>query len=160
MTQQTITSHYETDHDRLDNLFKNFQQYKRTDFTKAKEFFKQFMFGLQRHIIWEEDILFPLFEQKTGMTQGGPTFVMRSEHRQIKKHLESIHEKVKARNPESEEEEQLLLNVLSMHNQKEENILYPAIDRLVTKEELSSIFSAMEKIPEERYKSCCCNSAE
>jgi regulator of cell morphogenesis and NO signaling len=155
MNQQTITNYYETDHDRLDALFKSFQQLKQTDFPQAKQFFKEFRFGLQRHILWEEEILFPLFEQKTGMYGRGPTEVMRQEHRLIAKYLEAIHEKVKAQNPNSDEEEQLLVNTLSMHNQKEENILYPAIDRSVTEKERETIFTSMKNIPEERYANCC-----
>ncbi len=62
--QKTISQFFEQDHDRLDELFKTFQQLKRSDFAKAKEAFKEFKFGLQRHIVWEEDQLFPLWEEK------------------------------------------------------------------------------------------------
>ena len=150
-----ISAYYEDDHDRLDELFKQFQQLKRNNFVKAKEFFKEFKFGLQRHIVWEEEILFPLFEQKTGMTQGGPTHVMRLEHRLIGKYLEEIHAKVKAQNPETDNEEQMLLNTLFAHNQKEEQILYPAIDRALTDEERETTFTRMENIPQDRYNTCC-----
>ena len=81
--QTTITAFFEQDHDRLDELFKTFQQLKRSDFAKAKDAFKGFKFGLQRHIVWEEDLLFSLWEKKTGMTESGPTPAMRNEHRQI-----------------------------------------------------------------------------
>ena len=84
MNEQSVSIYYGQDHDRLDDLFTKHQQLKRTDFAKAKEYFKEFKFGLQRHIVWEEDILFPLFEEKTGMRGGGPTAVMRMEHRIIK----------------------------------------------------------------------------
>ena len=154
-TEQTVTNYYETDHDRLDELIKNFQQYKRTDFAKAKQFFKEFKFGLQRHIIWEEEILFPLFEQRTGMIDSGPTHVMRMEHRQIGKYLEAIHEKVRRQDPDSDEEEQMLLNILIAHNQKEERILYPAIDRSISEEERAKVFISMKNLPEERYNHCC-----
>ena len=150
MSEQGIKTYFEADHDRLDGLLKRFQELKRTDFTKAKEHFREFKFGLQRHIIWEEEILFPLFEQKTGMTMG-PTEVMRIEHRQIRNHLEAIHRKVQEQNPESDQEEQMLLSVLSAHNQKEESILYPAIDRSMTGAECASVFAAMKNIPEGRY---------
>ena len=40
--QSTITAFFEQDHDRLDELFKTFQQLKRSDFPKAKESFKEF----------------------------------------------------------------------------------------------------------------------
>ena len=153
--RQTISSYYEVDHDRLDELFKEFQQLKRTDFTKAKQVFRQFKYGLQRHIIWEEEILFPLFERKTGMTRGGPTFVMRMEHRQIGAYLEAIHDKVRSQNPESDAEERALIEALLSHNRKEEQILYPMIDQTIDVSERSSVFEEMDKLPEERYSVCC-----
>lgn len=152
---ETITAYYQNDHDRLDSLLKTFQRLKRTDFPKAKEAFVQFMFGLKRHIIWEEDILFPSFEKKTGMFEGGPTAVMRVEHTMIKKELDAIHDKVAKGNPDSDEAEEKLLSVLKIHNQKEENILYPGIDRLLTATEVEQVFQRMKDIPPGRYESCC-----
>ena len=153
--QKTISAFYEQDHDRLDELFKTFQKLKRSDFAMAKEAFKAFKFGLQRHIVWEEDVLFPLWEEKTGMSQGGPTFVMRAEHRQIGQQLEAIHDKVAEQNPDSDQEEQALLDLLGTHNMKEERVLYPAIDQLTSAEERATVFQNMKNIPEERYKLCC-----
>jgi len=155
MKDLSISQYYEADHDRLDDVFKNFQSLKRTDFPCAKEFFVVFKYGLQRHIIWEEEILFPFFEEKTGMYNGGPTAVMRFEHRQIGEHLEAIHKKVQAADPNSDEEEKVLLAVLSIHNMKEESILYPAIERAATESDKEVIFQAMENVKEERYSTCC-----
>ena len=153
--QKTVREFYGQDHDRLDELFKTFQKLKRSDFAKAKEAFKAFKFGLQRHIVWEEDLLFPLWEEKTGMSEGGPTFVMRAEHRQIGQQLEAIHGKVADQNPDSDQEEQILLELLGSHNMKEERVLYPAIDQLTSAEERETVFLNMNDIPEERYKLCC-----
>ena len=152
----TITDYYAKDHDRLDGLFKSYQQFKRSDFPKAKEAFVGFKFGLQRHIIWEEDILFPLFEKKTGMNANiGPTAVMRSEHRQIKAALEAIHAQVAKGNASTDLDEANLFSVLYEHNVKEEKILYPAIDQSVTEAETQEIFQKMETVPRERYEQCC-----
>ena len=153
--QNTISTFYEQDHDRLDELFKTFQQLKRSDFAKAKEAFKDFKFGLQRHIVWEEDLLFPLWEEKTGMSEGGPTFVMRAEHRRIGQQLEAIHDKVAEQNPDSDQEEQALLDLLGSHNMKEERVLYPSIDQVTSVEERETVFRNMKNIPEERYRVCC-----
>lgn len=153
--QKTVSAFYERDHDRLDELFKTFQKFKRSDFAKAKEAFKEFKVGLQRHIVWEEDLLFPLWEEKTGMSEGGPTFVMRKEHRQIGQQLEAIHDKVAEQNPDSDQEEAALLNMLGSHNMKEERVLYPAIDQVTSPEERETVFQNMKDIPEERYKLCC-----
>jgi iron-sulfur cluster repair protein YtfE (RIC family) len=152
---KTITAFYEQDHDRLDEFFKTFQKLKRADFAKAKEAFKEFKFGLQRHIVWEEEILFPLWEKETGITEGGATSVMRTEHRQIGQQLEAIHQKVVDQNPDSDQEEQALLNLLGSHNMKEERVLYPGIDRVTSAIDRETVFQKMESIPEERYKLCC-----
>lgn len=148
MDQNKITLFYTDDHDQLDGYFKKFQELKRQVYPQAKENFIKFRFGLQRHIDWEEKILFPLFEEKTGMTYGGPTEVMRQEHRQIKAYLEEIYEKVQCQNPESDQEEQLLWNILKQHNYKEENILYPAIDRFVSDKERQDVFGNMKILTE------------
>ena len=153
--QATITTFYEEDHDRLDELFKTFQTLKRSDFAKAKDAFKEFKIGLQRHIVWEEELLFPMWEEKTGMVEDGPTPVMRFEHSQIRQYLDAIHQKVEGQNPDTDREEQALLQVLGSHNRKEEGALYPAIDNVTSAEERATIFGNMNTIPEDRYNTCC-----
>lgn len=151
---ETIRTYYERDHDRLDELFAAFQRMKRSDFAKAKEAFKQFNVGLQRHIVWEEDLLFPLWEEKSGVSDGGPTCVMRAEHRQVGALLEAIHQKVATGDPASDQEEQRLLALLGSHNLKEERVLYPSIDQVTTREERERLFQRMQEIPDEPYRGC------
>ena len=152
---KSVREMFAADHDRLDSLFAEFQKLKRVDYAKAKENFKQFKFGLQRHIIWEEQVLFPAFESRTGMRDTGPTAVMRAEHRQIGERLEAIHDKVRGADPDSDREEQALLQLLSAHNQKEEMVLYPMLDRMLSPSELAAAFQTMEQIPETAYATCC-----
>lgn len=153
----SITEHFAADHDRLDALFTEFQSLKRKDPAAAKSKFKGFLTGLTRHIVWEEDVLFPIFEERTGMRDSGPTAVMRMDHREIRRHLDAIHEKVRVADPGSDASEKALLSVLSDHNMKEEQILYPAIDLALGKTGLDPVWKAMNAIPEERYACCCEN---
>ncbi|HKC94573.1 MAG TPA: hemerythrin domain-containing protein [Nitrospira sp.] len=155
MSMNTISVFFQQDHDRLDALFQSFQALKRHDVEKATEAFKEFRGGLERHIVWEEDLLFPLWEEKTGMSDGGPTFVMRNEHRQIKELLEAIHNKVAEHNPDSDQEEQALLKLLGSHNLKEERVLYPSIDQVTTPEECENIFQKVRQISEDRSRMWC-----
>lgn len=153
---QNVTEYYAQDHDRLDSLFKDFQVNKKTDFKKAKEAFVEFRSGLQRHIVWEEQILFPLFEQKNGMPKEmGPTAVMRKEHRMIGEALEGIHQRVKMGDSNSDAYETRLLEVLGQHNLKEEKILYPAIDQSLNPKECEKVFLEMEAITAQGPISCC-----
>lgn len=149
---QSIRQFFEQDHDRLDELFRRFQTLKHSDFYRAKEAFVQFHFGLQRHITWEEKILFPLFERRTGMSPTmGPTAVMRLEHGRIREYLDGIYRKVEQTNPHTDEEENGLLKVLGLHNDKEELILYPAMDQHMTDADRDEVFSAIRAIPDEQY---------
>jgi iron-sulfur cluster repair protein YtfE (RIC family) len=150
-----ITELMEQDHDRLDGLFKEFQSAKIGDCAKATQSFSEFKRGLQRHIIWEEEFLFPRFEEETGMSEGGPTAVMRLEHRRIKELLDGIHDRVAAGNMDTGEYEQELANVLLVHNTKEEAVLYPAIDRCIPAKEASELIDTMNALPPERYAHCC-----
>lgn len=155
MTNQMVQSSFADDHVRLDQLLVTYRQLKRVDFDQAKPVFRQFRVGLRRHIVQEERVLFPLFEEKTGMHDHGPTVVMREEHREIARRLEALHEKVRSRDVESDTEEDVLLEILAAHNHKEENILYPAIDRLLNDEEKAAAFRRMENLPVEAYQACC-----
>lgn len=143
----TIFEFMSTDHDRLDNIFEEFKNLKKNDISAARRLFLDFKAGLQAHIVWEEDILFPIFERGTGMHDTGPTAVMRMEHRHIKKFLEEIGEKVLAGEVEGIEEAEIgLLEVLGAHNQKEENILYPAIDNLTSEQEKEQAITRMTEM--------------
>jgi iron-sulfur cluster repair protein YtfE (RIC family) len=159
MHEQSVQVSYAEDHDRLDQLLAVYRELKGVDFPRAKQAFKDFKTGLQRHILWEEGILFPLVEEKTGMRDSGPTAVMRAEHREIGRRLEAVHDKVRARDPDSDREVEALLEALNAHNQKEEKVLYPAIDRLATEQEKAAVFRRMAELPEEAYQTCCAEPA-
>jgi iron-sulfur cluster repair protein YtfE (RIC family) len=77
----------------------------------AIENFEEFKAGLEQHIIWEEEILFPCFEKKFGL-RGAPTEVMRSEHRDIRKFLDAIAQKLTREDYYMESEELQLESVL------------------------------------------------
>jgi regulator of cell morphogenesis and NO signaling len=155
MNDQTVQASFADDHDRLDELLATYRRSKRVDFDRAKRAFKQFKVGLQQHILREEGVLFPLFEEKTGMRDNGPTVVMRAEHRGIARRLEAIHDKVRVHDVDTDQEEEALVEILSAHNHKEENILYPAIDRMLNDEEEAAAFRKMEELAGEARQACC-----
>ncbi len=145
MTPTSIHQHYAEDHQQLDALFHQFQSSKATDPSGANKAFQDFKAGLERHILWEEQILFPSFDRRFGHLQGGPTGVMRWEHQQIRQFLEAIALKLSRQDFGTEEQEMALEAVLCPHNEKEEGILYPMIDQMVGADERREIFAAMEK---------------
>ena len=138
----TILEFMSDDHNRLDAIFDELAG--EATPAGASELFADFKAGLSRHIGWEEDILFPIFEDASGMHDSGPTAVMRMEHRQIEKVLEEIDLKV------SEGEltalgglQKDLLAVLGPHNDKEEGILYPATDEMIDDAERQQVIAKL-----------------
>lgn len=144
MNSQSINDHYTKDHDRLDELLRQFQTLKLSDRSKAARNFEEFKAGLEQHIAWEEEILFPSFEKKFGHLDG-PTEVMRWEHREIRAFLNAIAEKLARGDCDTTIEEMGLQSVLCPHNHKEESILYPMIDQVTGDEERTEIFARMSE---------------
>lgn len=141
----TISSYYAIDHDEIDRLLEEFRASKSGDRAATLATYREFKTRLERHIGWEEDILFPLFERLTGMTDNGPTTVMRAEHRQITGFLDAIDATIKDGETSTEADESALLQVLAAHNFKEEHILYPMIDRQVSAADREAVFARMRE---------------
>ena len=130
---RTISEYLAWDHDRLDAIMEFCTRLAEENrFEEALGHMGEFKEGLFRHIEIEEQILFPAFEEKTGMRDVGPTAVMRMEHKDIK---DAVNDIVKAceekRLDEFERGKATLLGVLVEHNMKEEQILYPGTDRML-----------------------------
>lgn len=119
------------DHRRLDAILSAVEGLVASEtFAEAAPKFAEFACGLTRHIEMEEGILFPVFEEKTGMT-AGPTAVMRHEHDEIRRLLEILASALAVSDaPAFSAADGQLHEVLGAHNQKEEQILYPMSDRV------------------------------
>ncbi len=93
-SRRDVTEALAWDHDRLDTMEKEaFERLAGGDSAGAQAAWAAFSFGLRRHIRFEEEILFPTFEQRAGFPPAaGPTAVMRAEHREIEALLDRIGE--------------------------------------------------------------------
>ncbi|MCE7737415.1 MAG: hemerythrin domain-containing protein [Candidatus Heimdallarchaeota archaeon] len=131
------------DHDNLDEVFAQFQYQKNQDLERAKLLFTEFRKGLEKHIVWEEEILFPIFEKAQNLHTRGPTSVMREEHVMIKATLDQIQAEINQGNNNIENLEKQLFKVLKPHNDKEESILYPWIDKSIPNEALEEVMKKL-----------------
>jgi len=98
----------------------------------ANEQWSIFTDELELHLQAEENILFPQFEQATGMT-AGPTQVMRGEHQQMRVLVNDINESLNVENKDkflglSE----TLMVLMQQHNMKEEMMLYPMCQQQIS----------------------------
>lgn len=95
---------------------------------------ESFLWNMEMHFAREEDVLFPAFENKTGMV-GGPTQVMRMEHQQIKGLLKEISECLTTGEFQRILDlSETMLILIAQHNSKEENMLYPMTDQYLAEE--------------------------
>jgi hemerythrin-like domain-containing protein len=115
------------DHKDCDEIFAQMEDAVANKGTDALEKFEKFYDSLSNHFKMEEMILFPMFEQKTGMTNG-PTQVMVMEHEQMRKLLSNMQSAVEAKdNDKFFGLSETLMILMQQHNMKEEQMLYTMI---------------------------------
>ena len=104
------------------------------DWLATRSAFERFNEQMQAHFEAEETILFPAFEDATGMIQG-PTQMMRIEHQQMRSVLAQLQAACTAQDAEGFSGlAETLLILMQQHNMKEEHILYPMCEEALTAE--------------------------
>lgn len=102
------------------------------DWEAAAAGFGTFHAVMAQHLAMEEVVLFPAFEDATGMSGGGPTEIMRMEHARMRELFEEMRQAIGARDPEQSLGLcETLLMLMQQHNAKEESMLYPMLDRVL-----------------------------
>jgi len=118
------------DHKDCDSLFADAETAAAAEnWDQATQSFKAFIAAMEHHLGMEENVLFPAFEQATGMTMG-PTQMMRMEHAQMRELFSEMQEAVD--NKQSDDylgSGETLLILMQQHNMKEEQILYTMLDQ-------------------------------
>ncbi|MBC9071487.1 hemerythrin domain-containing protein [Thauera sp. CAU 1555] len=126
----TLTDLMTHDHRQCDEAFASAEHHVgRGEWEAARAALGLFSRALNTHFGAEESILFPRFEQATGMMHG-PTMVMREEHRELRAALARLEQAIDDQDAdEYTGEAETLLILMQQHNMKEENILYPMCDQ-------------------------------
>ena len=125
----TISSFLTKDHRACDEEFANLENAVASDnWEESAIKLNKFITDLLHHFDMEEKVMFPTFEEVTGMTQG-PTMIMRMEHDQMRQLLNALQEDLDKKNKNhffgvSES----LMMLMQQHNMKEEQMLYAMAD--------------------------------
>lgn len=127
-----FASRMEHDHRHCDGLFAAAEAaVEAGQWQQAGEAHEAFVAAMEHHLQGEEQVLFPAFEEQSGMTMG-PTSVMRHEHEQMR---QLFHEMGQALQGERSDDylgaSETLLIMMQQHNAKEEQILYPMLDQVL-----------------------------
>ena len=127
---QEISKFMTEDHKKCDEVFSELENSilnKKTDGIEKK--FEEVSNDFLRHFKMEEEVMFPAFEARTGMSEG-PTQVMRMEHNQMKHVIYQMEDDIKKGDYDhflglSE----TFIILVQQHNAKEEQMLYNMMDQ-------------------------------
>lgn len=130
---ESILEYMSEDHRRCDEQFVVTEQsVADKNWNQAASQFAEFSNALECHFRREERILFPQFERATGHREG-PTEVMRMEHEQLREILKSMHATLEKHDVDGFlGSSETLLILMQQHNMKEEQILYPMLDNMLS----------------------------
>ncbi|WP_096190961.1 hemerythrin domain-containing protein [Neobacillus soli] len=112
---------------------------------------KEFKAALDPHSEREEGVLFPMMGVYIGTTSG-PIAVMEYEHDQAKLNIKGFLEKAEGNQTSTEEKKKLaeLIQeayfILTEHFSKEENVLFPMAERMLTDEEKAELYHRIQEI--------------
>lgn len=155
-----IGDHFVQDHREIDAAFDSLlrsiarlQGAEAADALHVTEFFRSFHDRLDRHIRWEEEILFPAVEERAPELADGPGKVMRVEHVEIRTFLQQAGDALAGTHLDEQARQDLLGalrslgSVLADHNEKEEAVYYPLCDELFTAGEATQILDQVRNSP-------------
>jgi len=112
---------------------------------------KEFKAALDPHSEREEGVLFPMMGAYIGTTSG-PIAVMEYEHDQAKSNIGTFLTKAEAGQTSTDEKKKLaefIQNayfILTEHFSKEENVLFPMAERMLTDEEKAYLYQQIQEI--------------
>lgn len=114
--------------------------------------FREFDARLERHIRWEEEILFPAVERQVPDLTEGPGRVMRAEHEEIRALKSNVEERFLAEDApgsgmhEAARALDALMGILVEHNGKEEQVYYPMSDEIFSPREAGRLLSEVRSL--------------
>jgi len=142
-----ITHYLTADHSHCDDLFAEAENaVASADWQNGQTHFHAFEAATLHHFAREEAVLFPAFEDRTGMRHG-PTEVMRGEHVEMRETMQAMGEAIAKRDTDAYLGlAETLLMLMRQHNMKEEQILYPMADQALA-DTASEMVRQMETLP-------------
>ncbi len=128
---ETINDYMMGDHRLCDGIFERADRAAEAgDFAALEREAADFLRRIATHIEMEERLLFPAFEERTGMGEGGPTATMKDEHRAMEGLFEQMRDAIATKNAAAYRAASAqVMEILLPHNQKEEQMMYPMLDQ-------------------------------
>jgi hemerythrin-like domain-containing protein len=120
-------------HSACDNAFAEIEsQLESANWLGVERAFTQFLRDIEEHFDYEEQVLFPALEAASPMALQ-PVTVMRAEHEQIRELAADLRQAINEQQSDlTRGSLETLMFLIQQHNAKEENVLYPMADQLLS----------------------------
>ncbi len=127
-----------------------------TEFGKALELLTAYETALLAHMDDEEKILLPLYTERAEIERGGSEKLFLDEHEKMRHLITLFRDATEELGKETKPERHLIRlldreafykRLCSHHDIREENILYPALDKVTTAEERIALFERLTSRP-------------
>jgi hemerythrin-like domain-containing protein len=145
METVSLAAALEREHREIDEGIEAFTDGREPD-DQARQALSRAIHALRRHIYLEEEFLFPPLREAQLVA---PVFVMLREHAQIWATLDALERELHSRDAAAAICHQLAIQ-LQHHNLKEERVLYPQADAVLTAAQTESLQAFLEsgKLPD------------
>jgi len=132
--EASLTEFFEQDHRDCDARWVDVEELLDTaDIEVARSAWQKYRKAMHRHLLMEEEVLFPAFDAKSEMAAGSPVAALKLEHQQMRGFLEQIGVAIEAGNAEEAMDiGDNLLILIQHHNDREEGMLYPMAENLLS----------------------------
>lgn len=136
-----IAAFFEADHDGIDALLAAIDA---AEAATAVPLMREFDRRLERHIVWEEEVLFPAADQAAPEVVRSLVLVLRREHARIRARMKRA--MVRLRRGDAAGARACVaaaVAVMGEHNRREEGALYPACDGNIPAAEVERILDLL-----------------
>jgi regulator of cell morphogenesis and NO signaling len=149
MESLSITEFMIKQHEKIESMLLRFESLQEKDPKEAHSFFMMLMNRLQTHLTFEEEILFPLFEEKVPLSIFGPTHNLRTDHREMKTLLHYLAQDGRKGEKKSSLErfsmKKRLMTVYKNHRDNEDQILFPWLDIILEEKDKRDLISKLKE---------------
>ncbi|TAM50827.1 MAG: hemerythrin domain-containing protein [Burkholderiaceae bacterium] len=144
---ESINDYMMNDHREVDAIFERARNAaEAADWAGVERDGEMFLRRIERHIEMEEKILFPAFDEVSGMSGAGPSQTMSSEHELMRPMFTQMREATQANNMASYlQAANSLHELLQQHNMKEEQMMYPMADQALGQQAAQSLVGELKK---------------
>lgn len=138
-----VSGFYCDDHRRLDRLWERIENDRGTGPAEIRTEFEEFRAGLERHMEWEELLLFPLLEKAGAPDMQSRADLLCWEHRHLRLWLARVAENLDRTDDAANLERQAFRGLLAGHNDFEERLVYPSLETAATAEQRRLLWERM-----------------